>query len=88
MDTKNDVEVTEGVTLSCYYPNKDFTFTQYSTIPFTPQEGDVYSCTVEHKGLSEPETQLWEAEIEEKTAFYGAGLGLGLLGVGVGTSLS
>uniref|UniRef100_A0A8C9V9E2 Ig-like domain-containing protein n=1 Tax=Scleropages formosus TaxID=113540 RepID=A0A8C9V9E2_SCLFO len=57
--TKNDVEVTEGVTLSRYYPNKDLTFRQYSTVPIIPQEGDVYSCTVEHKGLSEPETRLW-----------------------------
>ncbi|XP_018607048.2 H-2 class II histocompatibility antigen, A-U alpha chain-like [Scleropages formosus] len=88
--TKNDVEVTEGVTLSRYYPNKDFTFRQYSTVPITPQEGDVYSCTVEHKGLPEPETRLWEPEIQEvldirKTIFCGIGLTLGLLGVGVGT---
>ncbi|XP_018602303.1 H-2 class II histocompatibility antigen, A-B alpha chain-like [Scleropages formosus] len=88
--TKNDVEVTEGVTLSRYYPNKDLTFRQYSTVPIIPQEGDVYSCTVEHKGLSEPETRLWEPEIREvsdigKTVYCGAGLTLGLLGVGVGT---
>uniref|UniRef100_A0A8C9VFD4 H-2 class II histocompatibility antigen, A-U alpha chain-like n=1 Tax=Scleropages formosus TaxID=113540 RepID=A0A8C9VFD4_SCLFO len=88
--TKNEVEVTEGVTLSRYYPNKDFTFTQYSTLPIIPQDGDVYSCTVEHKGLSEPETRLWEPEIQEvsdigKTVYCGVGLTLGLLGVGVGT---
>ncbi|XP_029101756.1 H-2 class II histocompatibility antigen, A-U alpha chain-like [Scleropages formosus] len=88
--TKNDVEVTEGVTLSRYYPNKDFTFRQYSTVPITPQEGDVYSCTVEHNGLPEPETRFWEPEIREvsdigKTVYCGAGLTLGLLGVGVGT---
>ncbi|MFT7805286.1 H-2 class II histocompatibility antigen, E-S beta chain-like [Arapaima gigas] len=61
--TKNNVEVTEGVTLSRYYPSKDDTFRQYSTIPFTPQEGDVYSCTVEHKGLPEPETRLWDGYV-------------------------
>ncbi|KAL4646803.1 H-2 class II histocompatibility antigen, A-U alpha chain-like [Arapaima gigas] len=88
--TKNDVEVTEGVTLSRYYPNKDFTFRHYSTIPFTPQEGDIYSCSVEHKGLPEPYTRLWDPEIQEvsdigKTVFCGVGLTLGLLGVGVGT---
>ncbi|XP_018607047.2 H-2 class II histocompatibility antigen, A-U alpha chain-like [Scleropages formosus] len=88
--TKNDVEVTEGVTLSRYYPNKDFTFRQYSTVPIIPQEGDIYSCTVEHKGLPEPETRLWEPEIQEasdigKTVYCGVGLTLGLLGVGVGT---
>ncbi|XP_029101752.1 H-2 class II histocompatibility antigen, A-U alpha chain-like [Scleropages formosus] len=88
--TKNDVEVTEGVTLSRYYPNKDLTFRQYSTVPIIPQEGDVYSCTVEHKGFPEPETRLWDVEIQEasdigKTVFCGVGLTLGLLGVGVGT---
>uniref|UniRef100_A0A8C9U4X3 Ig-like domain-containing protein n=1 Tax=Scleropages formosus TaxID=113540 RepID=A0A8C9U4X3_SCLFO len=88
--TKNDVEVTEGVTLSRYYPNKDFTFRQYSTVPIIPQEGDVYSCTVEHKGFPEPETRFWDVEIQDtsdigKTVFCGVGLTLGFLGVGVGT---
>ncbi|XP_072572158.1 H-2 class II histocompatibility antigen, A-Q alpha chain-like [Paramormyrops kingsleyae] len=90
--TKNNVEVKEGVTLSRYYPNSDFTFRQYSTLQFTPQKGDDYSCTVYHKGLTEPETRFWEPDIEDEsdigeTAFCGIGLTLGLLGVGAGTFL-
>nr|XP_023657250.1 H-2 class II histocompatibility antigen, A-U alpha chain-like isoform X2 [Paramormyrops kingsleyae] len=88
--TKNNVEVKEGVTLSRYYPNSDFTFRQYSTLQFTPQKGDDYSCTVYHKGLTEPETRFWDPEFQDesnigKTAFCGIGLTLGLLGVGAGT---
>ncbi|KPP59065.1 hypothetical protein Z043_123051, partial [Scleropages formosus] len=54
------------------------------------KEGDVYSCTVEHKGFPEPETRFWDVEIQDtsdigKTVFCGVGLTLGFLGVGVGT---
>nr|XP_023658444.1 H-2 class II histocompatibility antigen, A-U alpha chain-like [Paramormyrops kingsleyae] len=88
--TKNNVEVKEGVTLSRYYPNSDFTFRQYSTLQFTPQKGDDYSCTVYHKGLTEPETRFWEPEFQDEsdigeTVYCGIGLTLGLLGVGAGT---
>ncbi|XP_035280870.1 H-2 class II histocompatibility antigen, A-U alpha chain-like [Anguilla anguilla] len=88
--TKNNVEVKDGVTLSRYYPNPDFTFQQFSTLSITPQEGDVYSCSVEHKGLRDPLTRIWEPEANNEsdmaeTAFCGIGLTLGLLGVGVGT---
>nr|XP_023658535.1 H-2 class II histocompatibility antigen, A-U alpha chain-like isoform X2 [Paramormyrops kingsleyae] len=88
--TKNNMEVKEGVTLSRYYPNSDFSFRQYSTLQFTPQKGDDYSCTVYHQGLTEPETRFWEPEFRDesdigKTAFCGIGLTLGLLGVGAGT---
>uniref|UniRef100_A0A0E9XZ38 Ig-like domain-containing protein n=1 Tax=Anguilla anguilla TaxID=7936 RepID=A0A0E9XZ38_ANGAN len=88
--TKNNVEVKDGVTLSRYYPNPDLTFQQFSTLSITPQEGDVYSCSVEHKGLAEPLTRIWESEANNEpntaaTVFCGIGLTLGLLGVGVGT---
>ncbi|XP_072572162.1 H-2 class II histocompatibility antigen, A-U alpha chain-like [Paramormyrops kingsleyae] len=88
--TKNNMEVKEGVTLSRYYPNSDFSFRQYSFLPFTPQKGDDYSCTVYHQGPTEPETRFWEPEFRDesdigKTAFCGIGLTLGLLGVGAGT---
>ncbi|KAG9345426.1 hypothetical protein JZ751_009973 [Albula glossodonta] len=88
--TKNNIEVKEGVTLSRYYPNRDFTLHQLSTLSIVPEEGDIYSCTVEHKGLQEPLTRIWEPEVQNQsnmgvTAFCGIGLTLGLLGVGVGT---
>ncbi|KAG7469599.1 hypothetical protein MATL_G00130610 [Megalops atlanticus] len=90
MWTKNNVEVKEGVTLSRYYPNSDFTFHQISTLSFIPEDGDLYTCSVEHKGLSQPQTKIWEPEFQTEsdvaeTAFCGIGLTLGLLGVGVGT---
>ncbi|KAG9345258.1 hypothetical protein JZ751_009804 [Albula glossodonta] len=55
--TKNNVEVKEKVTLSRYYPNRDFTLYQFSTLSIVPEEGDIYSCTVEHRGLQEPLTR-------------------------------
>ncbi|KAI1886077.1 hypothetical protein AGOR_G00210310 [Albula goreensis] len=88
--TKNNVVVNDEVTLSRYYPNYDFTFHQMSTLSIIPEEGDIYSCTVEHKGLPKPLTRIWEPEVHmesdtAETAFCGIGLTLGLLGVGVGT---
>ncbi|XP_041708084.2 H-2 class II histocompatibility antigen, A-U alpha chain [Coregonus clupeaformis] len=92
--TKNSLEVTEGAYLSRYYPNKDGTFHQFSTLSFTPQEGDVYACTVEHTALKDPKTRFWEPEVSEVSGssagpavFCGVGLTLGLLGVATGTFL-
>ena len=56
--TKNGRPVSEGV-LSRYYPNNDQTFHQFSTLTFTPSEGDIYSCTVEHLALEKPKTRFW-----------------------------
>ncbi|XP_060787121.1 H-2 class II histocompatibility antigen, A-R alpha chain-like isoform X2 [Neoarius graeffei] len=87
--TKNSVDVTEQSTLSRYYPNEDNTFNQFSHLPFTPQEGDVYSCTVEHKALETPDTKTWEVDVElpsvGPSVFCGVGLAVGLLGVATGT---
>uniref|UniRef100_A0A674CAQ6 Ig-like domain-containing protein n=1 Tax=Salmo trutta TaxID=8032 RepID=A0A674CAQ6_SALTR len=63
--TKNGLEVTEGASLSRYYPNEDGTFHQFSSLSFTPQEGDVYGCTVEHTALEDPKTRFWEYEVRE-----------------------
>ncbi|XP_055359042.1 H-2 class II histocompatibility antigen, A-B alpha chain-like isoform X2 [Betta splendens] len=57
--TKNGHPVSEGVSLSRYYLNKDQTFHQFSTLTFTPSEGDIYSCTVEHSALETPKTRIW-----------------------------
>lgn len=89
--TKNGSPVTEGVSLSRYFPNKDQTFHQFSTLKFTPEEGDIYSCTVEHFALDRPQTKIWNVEITHPsvgaTVFCGVGLTLGLLGVAGGTFL-
>ncbi|XP_028853103.1 H-2 class II histocompatibility antigen, A-U alpha chain-like [Denticeps clupeoides] len=87
--TKNDVNVTQGVSLSQYYVNSDYTYNQFSTLDFVPQEGDVYTCTVSHQALEEPSTKEWNVDVPEPSigpsVFCGVGLFLGLLGVAVGT---
>ncbi|XP_060787137.1 H-2 class II histocompatibility antigen, A-U alpha chain-like [Neoarius graeffei] len=87
--TKNSVDVTEQSTLSRYYPNEDKTYNQFSHLPFTPQEGDVYSCTVEHEALETPDTKTWEVDVElpsvGPSVVCGVGLAVGLLGVATGT---
>ncbi|XP_060787146.1 H-2 class II histocompatibility antigen, A-K alpha chain-like isoform X2 [Neoarius graeffei] len=87
--TKNSVDVTEQSTLSRYYLNKDKTYNQFSHLPFTPQEGDVYTCTVEHEALETPDTKTWEVDVElpsvGPSVFCGVGLAVGLLGVATGT---
>ncbi|KAK3565881.1 hypothetical protein QTP86_019641 [Hemibagrus guttatus] len=60
--TKNSVDVTDKSSLSQFYPNEDNTFNQFSHLHFTPQEGDVYTCTVEHKALDTPDTRTWGDE--------------------------
>lgn len=57
--TKNGRPVSEGVSLSQYFPNRDQTFHMFSTLKFTPGEWDIYSCTVVHSALEEPKTKTW-----------------------------
>ncbi|KAG5281028.1 hypothetical protein AALO_G00066670 [Alosa alosa] len=87
--TKNMKNVTSGVTLSRYYMNRDGSFKMFSSLQFTPQEGDMYTCTVEHETLDEPLTRYWDVEVSEPSlgpsVFCGVGLTLGLLGVATGT---
>ncbi|XP_073341040.1 H-2 class II histocompatibility antigen, A-U alpha chain-like [Pagrus major] len=89
--TKNGDLVSEGVSLSRYFLNNDQTFHQFSTLTFTPREGDIYSCTVEHLALARPLTRIWEPEFTHPSPgpdiFCGVGLTLGLLGVAAGTVL-
>uniref|UniRef100_A0A672QG31 Si:ch73-211l2.3 n=1 Tax=Sinocyclocheilus grahami TaxID=75366 RepID=A0A672QG31_SINGR len=84
--TKNNVNVTDESTLSRYYPNKDGTLNVFSRLSFIPEEGDIYSCSVEHKALQQPQTRMWE--ITEPSngplVFCGVGLALGLLGLATG----
>nr|XP_020462828.1 H-2 class II histocompatibility antigen, A-U alpha chain-like [Monopterus albus] len=89
--TKNGLPVSEKASLSRYYPDKDHTFYQFSTLTFTPSEGDIYSCTVEHPALESPVTRIWEPDINHPSLgpdiFCGVGLALGVLGIAVGTFL-
>ncbi|PWA19195.1 hypothetical protein CCH79_00019741, partial [Gambusia affinis] len=66
---------------------KDSTFTQISRLNFVPQIGDIYSCSVEHLALKEPQTRTWDVETNSPQSgpgpaiFCGVGLTIGLLGV-------
>ncbi|XP_066499503.1 H-2 class II histocompatibility antigen, A-Q alpha chain-like [Hoplias malabaricus] len=87
--TRNNVNVTDGVSLSRYYPNtEDGTFNLVSTLSFTPEEGDIYSCSVQHTALDRALTKTWEVDVElpgvGASVFCGVGLAGGLLGVAVG----
>ncbi len=57
--TKNNVNVTDESTLSRYYPNKDGTLNVFSRLSFIPEKEDIYSCSVEHKALQQPQTRVW-----------------------------
>uniref|UniRef100_A0A8C8SM24 Major histocompatibility complex, class II, DM alpha n=1 Tax=Pelusios castaneus TaxID=367368 RepID=A0A8C8SM24_9SAUR len=39
-------QVTQGVNTTSYYPTADLGFLLFSYLEFTPQEGDIYTCTV------------------------------------------
>ncbi|KAM6979705.1 HLA class II histocompatibility antigen, DP alpha 1 chain-like [Aplochiton taeniatus] len=87
--TRNGQNVTEGVGISVPYPNKDRTYNQFAHLRFTPEEGDIYTCSVEHRALTEPLTRMWDVEVSPPSVgpavFCGVGLTLGLLGVATGT---
>ncbi|XP_016401324.1 H-2 class II histocompatibility antigen, A-Q alpha chain-like [Sinocyclocheilus rhinocerous] len=88
--TKNNVNVTEGMSLSQYRPRNDGTFNIFSTLKVTPVEGDIYSCTVNHRALQgQPQTKTWDVDVAFPSVgpavFCGVGLTLGLLGVAMGT---
>ncbi|XP_063316324.1 H-2 class II histocompatibility antigen, A-Q alpha chain-like [Pelmatolapia mariae] len=87
--TKNDVEVTVEDPFIKILSNPDGTSYVLSYLNFVPEKGDIYSCTVEHEALDEPQTRFWEVETDEiskgPAVFCGLGLSLGLLGVFIGT---
>ncbi|TMS01229.1 Mamu class II histocompatibility antigen, DR alpha chain [Larimichthys crocea] len=87
--TKNGVNVTEGTSINVPHPNKDGSYRQTSRLEFTPQLGDVYSCTVKHLSLQQPLTRIWDVEVKQPgvgpAVFCGLGLTVGLLGVAAGT---
>ena len=56
--TKNNKNVTQGVSSSQLRVNvNDGSFNQFFTLKFTPQKGDMYTCTVEHQALEGPMTR-------------------------------
>ncbi|XP_059180503.1 H-2 class II histocompatibility antigen, A-D alpha chain-like isoform X2 [Centropristis striata] len=87
--TKNGQNVTEGTSVNVPYPNKDASYNQFSSLVFTPKLGDVYSCSVTHLALDQPQTRFWDVEKTPPSigpaVFCGLGLTVGLLGVATGT---
>ncbi|XP_056102630.1 rano class II histocompatibility antigen, B alpha chain-like [Rhinichthys klamathensis goyatoka] len=88
--TKNNQIVTEGTSLSQYRLKDDGTFNIFSALKFTPEEGDIYSCTVNHRSIpGQPKTKTWDVDVALPSVgpavFCGVGLTLGLLGVAAGT---
>uniref|UniRef100_A0A8B9J6K2 Ig-like domain-containing protein n=1 Tax=Astyanax mexicanus TaxID=7994 RepID=A0A8B9J6K2_ASTMX len=95
--TKNNENVTEDVYMSQYYPNEDYTFTLFSSISIVPEQGDIYSCTVEHIALQQPQTRIWvhtrsnsgwsqvDPPEDGPLVFCGVGVAVGLLGIATGS---
>uniref|UniRef100_A0A8C1S3P0 Zgc:123107 n=1 Tax=Cyprinus carpio TaxID=7962 RepID=A0A8C1S3P0_CYPCA len=92
---KNNVIVTEDLSLSQYRPRSDGTFHVFSSLKITPEEKDIYSCTVNHRALQgQPQTKIWSVPAAAAAAavlpsvgpalFCGVGLTLGLLGITTG----
>ncbi|KAM4713929.1 H-2 class II histocompatibility antigen, E-D alpha chain-like [Anableps anableps] len=87
---KNGEQVTEGTSISVPFPSKDHTFTQISRLDFTPQLGDIYSCSVDHSSLKKPQSRSWGFEVETSrpsagpAVLCGIGVTVGLLGGAVG----
>ncbi|XP_056257909.1 H-2 class II histocompatibility antigen, A-Q alpha chain-like isoform X3 [Seriola aureovittata] len=86
--TKNDIEVAVEYPVIKCLANHDGTFYVFSYLNFVPQEGDIYSCTVEHESLERPQTMFWEVDTDEisigPAVFCGLGVSLGLLGFAAG----
>uniref|UniRef100_A0A3Q0R4T3 Ig-like domain-containing protein n=1 Tax=Amphilophus citrinellus TaxID=61819 RepID=A0A3Q0R4T3_AMPCI len=57
--TKNNIKVeVEDPFIKCL-SNSDGTSYVFSDLNFVPEDGDIYSCTVEHEALKEPLTRFW-----------------------------
>ncbi|CAI5659896.1 unnamed protein product [Oreochromis niloticus] len=93
--TKNGQITTEGSSINNPYPNKNGTFTQIARLKFIPQQGDVYSCTVEHLALTKPLIKTYNVDTPETpekpkpsvgpAVFCGLGVIIGLLSAAGGT---
>ncbi|KAM6960300.1 H-2 class II histocompatibility antigen, A-K alpha chain-like isoform 1-T2 [Tautogolabrus adspersus] len=86
---KNEENVTTGISSKPPLLNQDGSLKQFSKLEFTPQLGDIYSCSVDHMALDQPRTRMWEVKQTGPgvgpAVFCGLGLTVGLLGVAAGT---
>ncbi|XP_011800218.1 PREDICTED: HLA class II histocompatibility antigen, DP beta 1 chain isoform X1 [Colobus angolensis palliatus] len=83
----NGQEETAGVVSTNLIRNGDWTFQILMMLEMTPQQGDVYTCQVEHPSLDSPVTMEWKAQSDSarsKTLTGAGGFVLGLIICGVG----
>ncbi|XP_062952681.1 HLA class II histocompatibility antigen, DP beta 1 chain-like [Cynocephalus volans] len=83
----NEQEETVGVVSTELIRNGDWTFQILVMLEMTPQQGDVYTCQVEHPSLDSPVTVEWKAQSDSarsKTLTGVGGFVLGLIFLVVG----
>ncbi|KAM5262681.1 HLA class II histocompatibility antigen, DP beta 1 chain-like [Ctenodactylus gundi] len=84
----NGHEETTGIVSTNLIRNGDWTFQILVMLEMTPQQGDVYTCHVEHPSLDSPVTVEWKAQTESARNKKLTGVGgfiLGLIFLAVGT---
>ncbi|XP_005360487.1 H-2 class II histocompatibility antigen, A beta chain-like [Microtus ochrogaster] len=84
---RNGQEQTEGVESTQLIQNGDWTYQVLVMLEMTPQQGDVYTCHVEHPSLQSPVTVEWSAQSESAQSKMLSGIGgfvLGLIFLGLG----
>lgn len=91
---KDNQPVTDGVSETDFYPAPDGSFSKFLYLATIPREGEVYTCSVEHAGLStNPTNVFWRPEtlksLSETTENIICGLGLfiGICGIITGIAL-
>ncbi|XP_068414163.1 boLa class II histocompatibility antigen, DQB*0101 beta chain-like [Eschrichtius robustus] len=84
---RNDQEETAGVVSTPLIRNGDWTFQMLVMLEMTPQQGDVYTCHVEHPSLQSPIMVEWRAQSGSAQSKMLSGVGgfvLGLIFLGLG----
>ncbi|XP_004624520.2 HLA class II histocompatibility antigen, DP beta 1 chain-like [Octodon degus] len=84
----NGQEQTAGIESTNLIHNGDLTFQMLVMLEMTPQQGDVYTCHVEHPSLDSPVTVEWRAQSDSArnkklTGVSGFVLGLIFLAVSI-----
>ncbi|XP_074204563.1 HLA class II histocompatibility antigen, DQ beta 1 chain [Camelus bactrianus] len=84
---RNGQEETAGVVSTPLIRNGDWTYQILVMLEMTPQQGDVYTCHVEHPSLQSPVEVEWRAQSESARSKMLSGVGgfvLGLIFLGLG----
>lgn len=76
----NGQEETAGIESTGLIHNGDWTFQILVMLEMTPQQGDVYTCHVEHPSLDSPVTVEWTAQSDSARNKKLTGVGGFLLG--------